>query len=108
MRELELCKFLKDVKLKVILFDNLNFVVAVIEITWLFLRQIPEDSQRLNMMFDWKWESLNSCWVKTDGNWLNISKKIFGDATTANVGNHEFVMCQPVWMYALLKQYPVA
>lgn len=33
MRELELCKFLKDVKLKVILFDNLNFVVAVIEIT---------------------------------------------------------------------------
>ena len=33
MRELELSKFLKDVKLKVILFDNLNFVVAVIEIT---------------------------------------------------------------------------
>lgn len=33
MRELELSKFLKDVKLKVILFDNLSFVVAVIEIT---------------------------------------------------------------------------
>lgn len=34
-KQLELSKFLKDVKLKVITFDNLNFVVAVIEITWL-------------------------------------------------------------------------
>lgn len=30
-------------------------------------------------------------------NWLSISKKIICDGSTVEVGNHEFVIWQPVW-----------